>query len=645
MKKLTIILGLILIVAQASWAQTFSIQGVLKNQYGKTLPDGYYAVTFSLYDAQTGGSALWRETLPSLQTQNGMFETELGAVNPFGSLAFDQNYWLGVAVEDHTEMPRMKLLNMPYSFAAKGVQNRFPSSGNVGIGVTEPESRLSVSGAGETYVTVQSSGAEAGYVFAENGDNKWVMKRVAADSTLRIAEAGVGDALTVHPGGNVGIGTDEPVSKIHVGGGDLTVEGELTSDSDEGGLWIGDSHFVGGDGADKLGIRTGDEWSLTVTPEGKVGIGAPDPATALEVAGNIKISGDGAIVFPDTTAIASLYSDLAAQSVTNPGHLLIHADSDADGTGGHQFRTGNETQMVFTNDGKLGVGTTNPQSRLEVAGDINFSGEVTENGTPLTTSPWTPEGNKVIYSDGHVGIGMENPTYTLNVNGYVNADKIYIKGKEVVGTPWRNPVASNPNYIWYSGRARIGPTQMTPDYDAGVQLGNLRAGNWFVHWQGNLSGWKPTSSERIGSSGALWGSVIVYRGYYDNLSQLSDHRTKRNIRPIANGLESVMRLSGTRYAINTETHPWYKGKSDEFYASINEARLTDNLGFVAQELREVLPELVKYDEESGYYQVQNVHQILPVITEAIKDLNAENEALEERIGEIEAGIQKLKGEK
>ena len=174
MKKLTIILGLILIVAQASWAQTFSIQGVLKNQYGKTLPDGYYAVTFSLYDAQTGGSALWRETLPSLQTQNGMFETELGAVNPFGSLAFDQNYWLGVAVEDHTEMPRMKLLNMPYSFAAKGVQNRFPSSGNVGIGVTEPESRLSVSGAGETYVTVQSSGAEAGYVFAENGDNKWV---------------------------------------------------------------------------------------------------------------------------------------------------------------------------------------------------------------------------------------------------------------------------------------------------------------------------------------------------------------------------------------------------------------------------------------------------------------------------------------
>ena len=640
MKKLTITLGLILIVAQASWAQTFSIQGVLKDQYGKSLPDGYYAVTFSLYDREIGGSALWSETIPSLQTINGLFETELGAVNPFGSLTFDRNYWLGVAVEDNAEMPRMELVNMPYSFSAKGFQNRFPSSGNVGIGTTEPESRLSVSGAGETYVTVQSNNAEAGVALAENGNNRWLIKRVAEDSTLRVTEAGVGDALTVQPGGNVGIGTSGPVSQLHVGGGDLTIEGDFTSDSDSGGLWIGDGHFIGGDGADKLGIRSGDEWSLTVSPEGKVGIGATDPVAALEVAGNIKISGGGAVIFPDSTSIASLQTDLSAQSVTNPGNLLIHADADADGSGGHQFRTGNETRMVLTNDGKLGIGTANPEKTLDVAGDINFSGEITKNGTPLTTSPWTLGNGNIVYNEGHVGIGMEDPTYTLDVGGNINADNILINGQEVWTSPWRKDPPGFQNYIWYPGKVNISPPGYWYDPSPSVVLSvyeTVKLGYWYNDY--NMLDTYVTGTNYVGFSNKLWGDVYVTNMWRQGLYQLSDRRIKRNIRPITGGLEKVMRLRGIRYNINTDTHPFYKNSKNE-----DEIRERDELGYVAQELKEVVPELVQYDEETGYYQVRNIDQLLPVITEAIKELNVENEALEERIEKLEAGVRQLKGE-
>lgn len=49
------------------------------------------------------------------------------------------------------------------------------------------------------------------------------------------------------------------------------------------------------------------------------------------------------------------------------------------------FTPGNTSRMVLTGAGRLGVGITVPNYTVDVVGDINASGSVRSNGTPLTS--------------------------------------------------------------------------------------------------------------------------------------------------------------------------------------------------------------------------------------------------------------------
>jgi hypothetical protein len=64
--------------------------------------------------------------------------------------------------------------------------------------------------------------------------------------------------------------------------------------------------------------------------------------------------------------------------------------------------------LVLTADGNIGIGTT-PNYKLDVIGDINFTGNLLKNGQPFATggsSPWTVDGsNNISYNLGKVGIG------------------------------------------------------------------------------------------------------------------------------------------------------------------------------------------------------------------------------------------------
>ena len=93
----------------------------------------------------------------------------------------------------------------------------------------------------------------------------------------------------------------------------------------------------------------------------------------------------------------------------------------------------------------------------------------------------------------------------------------------------------------------------------------------------------------------------------------SDLRFKKNVQPIQNALEKVMKLNGKSYEFKVEEFP-------EFH--FNE---TTNYGFVAQELLEVLPEAVKLDS-SEHYSV-NYDMIIPVLAEAIKEQNKRIDSL------------------
>ena len=90
----------------------------------------------------------------------------------------------------------------------------------------------------------------------------------------------------------------------------------------------------------------------------------------------------------------------------------------------------------------------------------------------------------------------------------------------------------------------------------------------------------------------------------------SDISLKENIQPINNALDKVSKLKGV-------TFDW---KQSDSLLEIKE-----DIGFIAQDVQKVLPELVRENEDG---KLSMRHQgVIPILVEAIKELKAEIEEL------------------
>ena len=100
--------------------QTLNYQGYLTSPTG-TPTNTPVVMTFRLYNAVSGGAALYTETQLSVSVTNGSFNAVIGAVTPI-PLPFDVPYWLSVQVNGDAEMsPRQPLASSPYAFRAASV--------------------------------------------------------------------------------------------------------------------------------------------------------------------------------------------------------------------------------------------------------------------------------------------------------------------------------------------------------------------------------------------------------------------------------------------------------------------------------------------------------------------------------------------
>lgn len=110
-------------------------------------------------------------------------------------------------------------------------------------------------------------------------------------------------------------------------------------------------------------------------------------------------------------------------------------------------------------------------------------------------------------------------------------------------------------------------------------------------------------------------------------SNPSDIRWKKNIAQITDPLSKVDRLSGVSFSWNREDFP-QKSFSDE-----------RQIGLIAQDVETVLPELVHTDHD-GYKSVEYA-KLSAVLVEAVKELNARNQALEDQAHALKAQNQAL----
>ncbi len=294
-------------------------------------------------------------------------------------------------------------------------------SGNVGIGTTAPANKLDVriSNSAE-YSTTETSelnpvGTDALYLFNEettstNGKVSILMRDTGSGGgaagriTLVNDRAGDGsfafllrdsahtgeqqEKMRITSDGNLGIGTDSPMTKLHVFEGDgsypddannhLVVESDSHSyiglgggTSSDVGIHFGDSGGIGRgrlaylNGSDAMAFSTAASERMRIDSSGNVGIGTSSPEGRLHIA-NFQTT--------DQLVLERTGSSSAKFSFNTFSDSITIVD-EGGGSGAERVR--------IDSSGNVGIGTSSPSTKLDVVGTAKISG-TTELGSTAT---------------------------------------------------------------------------------------------------------------------------------------------------------------------------------------------------------------------------------------------------------------------
>jgi hypothetical protein len=112
-------------------------------------------------------------------------------------------------------------------------------------------------------------------------------------------------------------------------------------------------------------------------------------------------------------------------------------------------------------------------------------------------------------------------------------------------------------------------------------------------------------------SGELYNSGNVKGASF---TSTSDRRVKKNIQDFSGALDKVLQLNARTYYYNVEEYPRFEAEKDK-----------PQIGFIAQEVEQVLPEMVLTDGDQVGLKGVRYGQLTPVLVEAIKEMKADYE--------------------
>lgn len=470
------------------------------------------------------------------------------------------------------------------------------NDGNVGIGTTEPQRLLDISGSFATVRFTNTDNGVRGELSALGTIPGVVSLRSATGHPLSLGTDNTG-RMEITADGRIGIATSSPLTELDVrSASDSNPAQILAANKNQDTwleLWSGSSAganapaIIWAEGAD-LRLGPGDEdgdpfqESMRILADGRVGIGTRDPLKTLQVGDETVAGSEGMIRLESKSETGS--NDFYAWEMGVP-----QTRDDTTGVG-YSFviddpRRADPEFMIKWNNGNVGMGTSEPQANLHVKGNEKV---LALEGTNHAYIEWYPDG----FADGRKGwMGWgSSGTSTFTIANQMLGDIAF-------------ETANSNQLMVLRPTGRIDISGIDPKLAVGI---TSSIGGLMLAVNGPAA--KPGGGE--------W-------------SVLSDRRLKRNVHRLSGALTRLLKLRGVEFEYKDPQAP----------LSLPGVQV----GLVAQEVERVFPEWVS-DDDDGFKYV-TVRGFVALTVEALRELRSErNEqlrSLEARITELEKTCQAL----